>query len=55
MSQLGEYIAKIREYKEQNPQITDEKLIRYVYLDLGKRFSLRDIKKILYLNESNFS
>ncbi len=39
MSQLGEYIAKIREYKEQNPQITDEKLIRYVYLDLGKRFS----------------
>ncbi len=39
MSQLREYIEKIREYKEQNPQITDEKLIRYVYLDLGKRFS----------------
>lgn len=39
MSNLSEYIEKIEEYKKQNPQITDKKLIRHVYLDLGSRFS----------------
>lgn len=39
MSNLSEYIEQIKEYKKQNPNITEEKLIRYVYLDLGQRFS----------------
>lgn len=39
MSNLSEYVEKIKEYKEQNPDISEEKLIRYVYLDLGQRFS----------------
>lgn len=43
MSNLSEYIEKIKEYKRQNPNITEEKLIRYVYLDLGQRFSF-DLK-----------
>lgn len=39
MSNLSEYIENIKKYKEQNPDISEEKLIRYVYLDLGQRFS----------------
>ena len=31
--------ATIKEYIKQNPNISEEKLIRYVYLDLGQRFS----------------
>lgn len=39
MSSLLKYTEKIKKYKEQNPDISEEKLIRYVYLDLGQRFS----------------
>lgn len=58
MSNLSEYIDKIKEYKVQNPNISEEKLIRYVYLDLGKRFSFnldffftnRKTKQRIYAN-----
>lgn len=39
MSELDKYVEKIKEYIKQNPNISEEKLIRYVYLDLGQRFS----------------
>lgn len=39
MSNLTKYIEKVKEYKKQNRDISEEELIRYVYLDLGKRFS----------------
>lgn len=39
MGNLSEYAERIKEYKRQNPDISEEKLIRYVYLDLGQRFS----------------
>lgn len=39
MSELDKYVEKIKEYIKQNPNITEEKIIRYVYLDLGQRFS----------------
>ena len=39
MSNLSEYIEKVKEYKKKNQNISEEELIRYVYLDLGKRFS----------------
>lgn len=39
MSNLSEYIERVKEYKKQNPNISEEMLIRYVYMDLGKRFS----------------
>ncbi len=39
MSNLSEYITKIKIYKEQNPAVSEIELIRYVYLDLGKRFA----------------
>lgn len=58
MSNLTKYIDKIKEYKRQNPNISEEKLIRFVYLDLGKRFSFnlefffrnRKTKKQIYIN-----
>lgn len=58
MSNLSKYIEKITEYKNQNPDISEEKLIRYVYLDLGKRFSFdlnffytnRKTKQRIYAN-----
>ena len=43
MSELDKYVEKIKEYIKQNPNITEEKLIRYVYLDLGNKFSF-DLK-----------
>lgn len=39
MSNLSEYIEKVKEYKKKNQNISEEELIRYVYLDLGKIFS----------------
>lgn len=39
MSNLLKYIEKVKEYKKQNKDISENELIRYVYLDLGKRFS----------------
>ena len=39
MSKLRQYIEKVKEYKEKHPNISEIELIRYVYLDLGKRFS----------------
>lgn len=58
MSNLSRYIEQIKEYKKQNPNITEEKLIRYVYLDLGQRFSFNlkfsfgntKTKKSIYAN-----
>lgn len=43
MSELDKYVEKIKEYIGKNPNITEEKLIRYVYLDLGNKFSF-DLK-----------
>ena len=39
MSALSDYIEKVRRFIEQNPDITEDLLIRYVYLDLGRRLS----------------
>ena len=39
MSTLNEYIKKIEKYIEENSDISENLLIRYVYLDLAKRFS----------------
>ena len=43
MSELQQYVKKIKRYMKDNPNISEEKLIRYVYLDLGQRFSF-DLK-----------
>lgn len=51
MSNLSRYIEKIKEYENQNSDISEEKLIRYVYLDLGKRFSF-DLN-FFYTNRKN--
>ena len=39
MSNLSEYIKQTEKYKEENPEISEEELIRHVYMDLGMRFS----------------
>lgn len=39
MSNLEKYVKKIEEYKKQNPDLTEVELVRYVYMDLGNRFS----------------
>ena len=39
MSNLKEYIEQVKEFQRNNPDLTETELIRYVYLDLGKRFS----------------
>lgn len=61
MSNLSQYIDKIKEYKKQHPDISEEELIRYVYLDLGRRFSFdlnfsfgnTKTKKKIYDNSRN--
>lgn len=39
MSNLSKYIEKIETYIKENPELSEELLIRYVYLDLAQRFS----------------
>ena len=39
MENIEKYIQKVKEYIKQNPDITEDILIRYVFLDLGKRLS----------------
>lgn len=39
MSNLEKYINNVKQYKNQHPNLSELELIRYVYLDLGKRFS----------------
>lgn len=50
MGKLDEYIGKVKKYKEQNPNISEMELVRYVYLDLGKRFSF-DINCVPFGNK----
>ena len=50
MSRLSKYIEKVKKYKEQNPNFSEMELIRYVYLDLGKKFSF-DINCIPFGNK----
>ena len=38
MSNLERYIEKIRKYIDENENITELELVRYIYIDLGKRF-----------------
>lgn len=42
MSKLTEYIEKIRNYISQHEDMTELEIIRYVYLDLGKRLSFNE-------------
>lgn len=42
MSNLEKYIEQVREYQKQHPDISENELIRHVYLDLGKRFSFNE-------------
>lgn len=39
MENITKYIDKVEQYVNNNPGITEDELIRYVYLDLGKRLS----------------
>lgn len=39
ISKLQAYIKQLQEYIKQNPGLSEEEIIRYVYLDLGKKFS----------------
>lgn len=39
MKNIEHYIEKVKEYVNNNPNITEDELVRYVYLDLGKRLS----------------
>lgn len=39
MSKLEEYVEKVKQYVQQHPDMSELEVIRYVYLDLGKRFS----------------
>lgn len=39
MSNLTEYIEKVKEYISQKGDMTETEIIRHVYIDLGKRFS----------------
>ena len=56
MSNLDNYVAKIREYIEKNPDMTETEIIMYIYLDLAQRFKFNQdfffagnkIKKQIY-------
>ena len=39
MSRLNDYIEKTKKYIEEHKDLTETEIVRYVYLDLGKRFS----------------
>ena len=39
MENIDKYIEKVNEYIKSNPGISEDMIIRYVYLDLGRRFS----------------
>ncbi|MBR3002714.1 MAG: hypothetical protein IKF38_04020 [Clostridia bacterium] len=39
MNELDKYVEKIKTYQRKNPQLTELELIRYVYIDLGKKLS----------------
>lgn len=39
MSKMEQYIKKVEEFISKNKDLTEMEIIRYVYLDLGKRFS----------------
>lgn len=39
MSNLEKYVEYIKEYKNNNKSLTQRELIRYIYIDLGKRLS----------------
>ena len=39
MSKLNDYVEKVKQYKQEHPDLTEIELIKYVYLDLGQRFS----------------
>ncbi|MBR3133240.1 MAG: hypothetical protein IKG42_04145 [Clostridia bacterium] len=42
MSNLEKYIKRIKEYISKNEDITETEIIRYVYLDLGKKLSFNE-------------
>ena len=39
MSNLEEYVKRMKKYKEENPEISETQLVRHVYLDLGSKLS----------------
>lgn len=61
MGNLDKYVKKIKAYIMENPHITEDKIIRYVYLDLGSRFSFdlkfafgnSKLRKTIYNNSAN--
>lgn len=61
MTNLEKYIEKVKEYKSKHPDLKEEELIRYVYIDLGKRFSFdtdfafgkKSTKNKIYANSRN--
>lgn len=59
MSRLENYVENIKKYWKDNSELSETEIVRYIYLDLGKRFSFnlnyafgnRDSRKRIY-NES---
>ena len=39
MKNLDKYVEQIKRYRIDNPEMTEVEIIRYVYLNLGKRFT----------------
>ncbi|MBR1802601.1 MAG: hypothetical protein IJ777_01330 [Clostridia bacterium] len=39
MSNLIEYIKRMKQYQEEHPEISEKQLVRHIYLDLGSRLS----------------
>ena len=52
LNELDKYIEQIKGYKSKNPQLTELELVRYVYIDLGKRLSF-DLEFIPFGNYKN--
>lgn len=42
MNNLDKYVEQIKRYIAENPEMTETEIIRYVYLDLGKRFTFNE-------------
>ena len=42
MNNLDKYVEQIKKYITEHPEMTETEIIRYVYLDLGKRFTFNE-------------
>lgn len=42
MNNLDKYVEQTKRYITEHPEMTETEIIRYVYLDLGKRFTFNE-------------